>query len=242
MGSDEPTPNDIIASLSNIKGDSLSLAEVKDALTGVDPQATNEDIVNTLNGTDMPSMASSADVLNSLNSGAPSVASSSDILSSLYDVADTAQDTPSVHLVESGDTLSEIIEEELRLAGQPYDYSTINSYVEEVAKNNGLDDPNKIYPGQEITLPSFTPADKLVCPDDINNAISSSLAYTPDANTDRVLDVSKALGDPAVDVIADTAQLAVDNKDGCDNALSVDAPVPDSSKEKIENTSTSRRM
>lgn len=49
------------------------------------------------------------------------------------------------HTVVSGDTLSEIV----------YNYNKENGTkltVNEVAKNSGISDPDKIYPGQEIKL------------------------------------------------------------------------------------------
>ena len=54
-------------------------------------------------------------------------------------------ETTETHTVVSGDTLSEIVHEYNKNNGT-------NLTVEDVAKNSGISDPDKIYPGQTINL------------------------------------------------------------------------------------------
>lgn len=198
MSSEEPSPNEILSSLTDIKGESLSLAEVRDA---------------------MVSAASPGDVSSSLNGAVENAASSNDIVSALSSMETTIEiPQGQSYVVQPNDTLSEIIEEQLRLSGKPYDYSTINSYVEEISKSNGISDPDKIFPNQRIDLPAFPQADSVVNPSEVKNAVEASLAHST-ANTDAVAKVAKTIGDPAADSLADVVNLTTDQK--LDNAPDV---------------------
>ncbi len=56
------------------------------------------------------------------------------------------------YTVKSGDTLSEIVQEHLMSTGREVSSQSIYQGVQEVAKNNGISDPNRILSGQKINL------------------------------------------------------------------------------------------
>jgi hypothetical protein len=91
-----------------------------------------------------------------------------------------------VYTVVAGDTLSEIVQAKLQESGQPYNYAMIMDYVDAIAEQNDIADPDKVFPNQEIMLPHFSQMDGLVSEDDIKNACEKALAFDPIACTPEV--------------------------------------------------------
>jgi hypothetical protein len=58
-------------------------------------------------------------------------------------------------VIAKGDTLSELIEQELKESGVSYDYSTIQKYVDLTAEMNQIENPNMIKYGETIKLPDI---------------------------------------------------------------------------------------
>jgi hypothetical protein len=100
-----------------------------------------------------------------------------------------------VYTVVAGDTLSQIVQAQLEQSGQPYNYAMIMDYVDIISEQNGIVDPDKILPSQEIKLPHILQADGLVSEDDIKNACEKALAFDPSKCTPDVAGNLSA-GDP----------------------------------------------
>lgn len=79
-----------------------------------------------------------------------------DILSGLQSIAarPAAPSVPAVpaHTVKRGDTLTEICRDGLMRAGKPHDRSAVYEAVGQVARANGLRNPDLIFPGQSLDL------------------------------------------------------------------------------------------
>lgn len=71
------------------------------------------------------------------------------------------------HIVQVGDTLSEIVANALKQQGVNYSTSELYRMVDTVAVSNGIQNPNLIYPGQRIDL---TPLGDDVSPQNESNA------------------------------------------------------------------------
>jgi len=80
---------------------------------------------------------------------------------------------PKSYTVESGDTLSEIVEERLQAAGVPYNYGLISDYVELVAANSDISDPNVIMAGQELDLGTLPAPSEVISPEQLQDAKNS---------------------------------------------------------------------
>jgi LysM repeat protein len=77
---------------------------------------------------------------------------------------------PKSYTVESGDTLSEIVEERLQAAGVPYNYGLISDYVELVAANSDISDPNVIMVGQDLDLGTLPAPSEIMSPEQLQEA------------------------------------------------------------------------
>ncbi len=68
------------------------------------------------------------------------------------DFAQSLAGARSEYVVRRGDTLSQVVLNELRREGAPLSTRELYSRVRDVADANALDDPDKIFPGQRIDL------------------------------------------------------------------------------------------
>ncbi len=72
--------------------------------------------------------------------------------------ADSLRSAPAAYVVREGDTLSAIALERLRQAGEPVGRSAINRAVQEIAVANGIDNPDRIFVGQRLSLGALNPS------------------------------------------------------------------------------------
>jgi len=69
------------------------------------------------------------------------------------------------YTIQSGDTLSDIVERELKQAGVPYNYTMIDNLVDRIVESNdNITNSDKIFPGQDINLPVIEGVERVVEP------------------------------------------------------------------------------
>lgn len=145
--------------------------------------------------------ASPSDVLSALNAPteAPSVADVKDVYGGSSAAPDPSASASSpvptdasTYKIKPGDTLSEIVEDQLKQSGRPYNYTMINEYVGEIAKANQIADPNVIFAGDSLKLPDIPKADLAVSPDVLQRGCDAITSVDPEKQTPRVIE---ALGE-----------------------------------------------
>jgi len=105
---------------------------------------------------------------------------------------------PQEYIVKSGDTLSEIVEERLKETGRPYSYEMIENQVNEIAKANNIENPDLIYSGAKIELPSITVEPGLISERSIEEGVNNVIALDQNKLTERVVEeISSKPEDPA---------------------------------------------
>ena len=62
---------------------------------------------------------------------------------------------PSV-AVQDGDTLSAIVKREMQVMGKPVSHNEATRLAQDVARANGISNPDRIYPGQRLNLSSLS--------------------------------------------------------------------------------------
>ena len=72
------------------------------------------------------------------------------------------------YAVKKGDTLSEIVLQRFEQAGKTPTARELYDAVAHVARENGLRDPNRIYPGQQLQLDAVAPPDARPAPIDLS--------------------------------------------------------------------------
>jgi hypothetical protein len=103
--------------------------------------------------------------------------------------------TTDKYTIKPGDTLSEIVEEKFKEAGQPFNYDMIVEKVEQITEmNKKIVDPDDIKSGWEIKIPPFESAPPLVSPADINDGIQETVAFDAEKCTQVVNDFNKQNG------------------------------------------------
>jgi hypothetical protein len=157
-------------------------------------QATPGAVAPTIDGPASPS-----DVLSALNAPTelPSVADVKDVYGSADPSPESTGPSPSAadastYKIKAGDTLSEIVEEQLKQSGRPYNYTMINEYVAEIAKANQIANPDVIFAGDSLKLPDIPKADVAVAPDVLQRGCDAITSVDPEKQTPRVME---ALGE-----------------------------------------------
>lgn len=98
-------------------------------------------------------------------------------------------ETPAMHEVRAGETLSEIVLTHLRSKGQHPSSAELYDKVAEVAAANGIRDPDRIYPGQALRLETPVAAASMPSPDPAREQLVRALVPPADAGSRRKPDV-----------------------------------------------------
>lgn len=107
-------------------------------------------------------------------------------------IATTPSADASTYKIKPGDTLSEIVEDQLRQSGRPYNYTMITEYVAEISRANHIPDPDFIVAGDTLKLPDIPKADAMISPDVVKNGCDAITSVDLEKQTPRVMD---ALGE-----------------------------------------------
>jgi hypothetical protein len=95
------------------------------------------------------------------------------------------------YTVRYGDTLSELVERRLDMAGIPYNYSLIDSYVDEiVSMNEQITDPDVLNRGWEIDIMTF-PTPEPTISDASLKAAQAAVTAMPDVCSPDVINALK---------------------------------------------------
>jgi hypothetical protein len=99
-----------------------------------------------------------------------------------------ASDTklPTSQYVQSGDTLSEIAESQLKAAGIPYDYTIIDDYVELLAEKNDITDKHSISAGMKIDFVTLPEPQSIVTPEQTAKAMMEVTSVNTDGCTESL--------------------------------------------------------
>ncbi|OUV22622.1 MAG: hypothetical protein CBC55_03680 [Gammaproteobacteria bacterium TMED95] len=149
------------------------------------------------------------------------------------------QDIPAkndVYHVMSGDNLSEIVAQKLEIAGIPYDYTLIDSYVDKIVDmNEQITDKHMIKTGWSIELPTFTPVQPDVAENALQNA-RDSITVMPEPISSEDVKLLKdmdmyPINDPVSPSIQKASEVLItpDYKEP-DNGLENDVFVPQKSR------------
>jgi len=116
-------------------------------------------------------------------------------------VPDVTPDAPlTSYTIKPGDTLSEIVEEQLKASGTPYNYALIDAHVQQIALANGISDPDVIYAGKTLSLPGLETAEPMVPVADHSAMLQASLTPDPQMHTPRVVEQIASLSQaPTID-------------------------------------------
>ncbi len=71
------------------------------------------------------------------------------------------------YTVQKGDNLSKIVREHLSARGHTPSSAQVYRSVREIARHNGISDPNVIYPGQRLDLSPLTPTAPVTAPESV---------------------------------------------------------------------------
>lgn len=91
------------------------------------------------------------------------------------------------YAVRKGDTLSEIVLQRFERAGKTPTARELYDTVADVARDNGLNDPNRIYPGQRLRLGAVAAQDRAAAPTDLSSLPPQANAVAPPPFVDAVL-------------------------------------------------------